>query len=225
MVFKKISSRNKVSYPAKKAMTAIAKSVLNKETETKSMLKKSLNIQHFPDTVYALNLNAPLLQGISSEQVIGEKIHLKNIHLKLLITAINSTGASNQNLIFRTLVVRTKKALTVTQSSVAFDDIFRGGTESPTFDRASLAMVDLHRVDLLYDKTHVFSQPNQANVDVEKPVDIQIKINKNHMIDTDNGSYFKDKNYYLITTCHKNDLTAVNVGLLNVAWTLNFKNA
>lgn len=211
----------KVKVPrTQKAMTALVKKVVTKQAETKSAISHS-TISQFDGSVYAQNLNFFLSQGVTSESIIGEKLMLKNIYLKMECFNINSSSASNQSLTFRVLIVRSKKNLTTTNSSILGSDIYRSGT---SLRYSTNGHVDLHKVDLLYDKTIYFDQPNQANTDQHKPITANLKINKTHFVDIDNGGFFKDKNYYLIVTADKNSSQAANTSFCRYSWSLNFKD-
>lgn len=217
-------SKPKGKYSAKIDLSAFnkqVKKVIHKQSETKSYLDNVSGQNLYNDFVYAQNLNYGISQGVNSEQIIGEKLFVKNIRVKGQVTSLCGTTPSNGQLAYRVLIVRTKKALTSSWSAVTFSDIFRGSTTAV----ASRAMVDLHKVDVIYDKTKIIGQPNNSAVAMMSHVDFNIKINKNHFCDQDNSGYFKDKNYYLIITAHKEDSGVLaNVGYLRATWTVNFKD-
>jgi len=204
----------------KKAVTTIAKKVTYKVAETKSALNPNLAYSHFDDAIYAQNLNFFMAQGSNSEQIVGEKFFLKNINIKGSFSNINSTITGNGTLTWRLAIIRTKKQLTSTALSVSPLDIFR----TNTVQQASVGMIDLHKVDLIYDKVHQISQPNLINTNQNVPFNINVQINKTHFLDQDNSGYLKDKNYYLISTCHKADSISQNTGFIRFQYVLNFKD-
>lgn len=204
----------------KKAVATIAKKVTYKVAETKSALNTGIAYSHFDDAVYAQNLNFFLAQGISSEQIVGEKFYMKNIHIKGSFSNINSSISGNGTLTWRLAIIRTKKALTSSTLQITGTDVFRNSTTQI----ASLGMIDLHKVDLIYDKIHTISQPNISNANQNVPFDINVQINKTHFLDLDNSGYLKDKNYYLVSSCHKADGVAQNTGFIRFQYSLNFKD-
>lgn len=212
---KKTQTRKVVAPKLAAAIRQITRGV----AETKSLLTMVSQGNIFPDTVYAQNLNSYISQGITSESIIGEKLFIKNIHLKLRLSSFNNAIATNGRLNYRLLVIKTKKALTTTYTTITGTDVFRNAS-----DAATLGHVDLHKVDLLYDRKGSIVQPNQQNVNEQISVDINIPVNRTHWFDTDNGGYFKDKNYYLIWTATKPDTPAANIGFMSSAWSVNFKD-
>lgn len=220
MPYRKRANKTKgLSQTQKKSVATIAKRVVHREAETKSAIN-SLSQAVAGDSVYAQNINFFLAQGDTSESIDGEKFMLKNIYMKASIIKHNNSTATNEDLTFRVMLIRTKKALTNTSTIITYSDVFRGSSDR----LASKGFVDLHKVDLLYDKTFHFSQPNQANTFAQKAITINKKINKNLLFDTDNGGYLKDKNYYLIYTAHTPNNTVETVATLRAQWALNFKD-
>ena len=201
-----------------KKVTGIAKKVVHREAETKSALNNSIPGNMFNDSVYAQNLNFFISQGSNAENVIGEKFYLKNIHIKGTLSNLVNINTGNTPLFYRLLVIRTKKPLTNSSSIITATDIFRSSNSI-----ASLAHVDLHKVDLIKDITGKLTNPINLTNDQTR-FDINLKINKTHFIDTDNGGYLKDKNYYLIFTAYKVDNPVFNVGFLSLNWSINFKD-
>lgn len=203
------------------AVRAISKQVVLNTAETKSFIQTT-SAALFNDLVYAQNLNFGLQQGVTADQLIGEKIFIKNIYARYKLVGTNNATASNENTAIRVLVIRTKKALTNTFASITKGDVFRGSS----FNMAYSGLVDLHEVDLLFDEIHVFEQPNIAAVNQAGFMDIKISVNKTHYFDTDNGGYFKDKNYYMIVMAQKENVSiGADVGLISGQCVLNFKDS
>lgn len=204
---------------AKKTMTAIAKKVVQGEAETKSTVNNVVTTLT-GDAVYALNLLYVLQQGTTAEALIGEKFHLKNIYSRINYVQANSATASTGDSFLRVMMVRTKKPLTASGSLITATDVFRGATSR----YASLGFVDLHKVDLVYDKTFHIPVCELVNQDNSKYITINKKINKTLTFDLDNSAYVKDKNYYLIYTAHKADNNGNGIGTFRFQWSLNFKD-
>lgn len=200
-------------------LVAAIKKVTRGQAETKSSYNVETPGNVFNDLVYALNLNYLITQGVSAQDVIGEKIFLKNIHLKVLMSSLNTTTATNGRLNYRLCVIKTKKLLTTSYSTVTTTDVFRA-SQNP----ATLGMVDLHKVDLLYDGIKSIMPPSIANNNDSVSTDINIPINRTHFFDQDSSGVFKDKNYFLIWTAQKPDAPLANVGFLKTGWTVNFKD-
>lgn len=206
-----------------KKVTAIAKKAIHKEAETKSPMNNlGAGINMIPDIVYATNLTYFIAQGNSAETIDGEKVFVKNIRLKGLVFAFNSATVTNTPTTFRLMVIKTKQPLTNTNAPITASDVFRLPVPAYT---ALQGHLDTHRVDILYDKVINFGQPNQANVIEHKGFEINLKINKTHFIDQENGGYFKDKNYYLVYTLCKSDAAVVNTsGVIRCQWSINLKD-
>lgn len=197
------------------------KKVVYGVAETKSFIANAaFNLAD--GSVYAINLNFPLIQGSNAENIVGEKLFLKNIYVKGEMFQVNSATVSNLPSYQRVLIIRTKKPLTNTNVSITPTDVFRLGTATNRW--STNGMVDLHKVDLLYDKLIYFGQPNQANTDQFRAVTINKKVDRTHYVDTDNGGYFKDKNYYMIICNDKNTAQAGNSGSIRISWAMNFKD-
>lgn len=204
-----------------KAVRSIAKSVTLNLAETKSFISNVVQ-PLFNDLVYAQNLIFGITQGNAAEGIVGEKMYLKNFYMRFLLTSTNNGTATNESLGVRLLVIRTKKPLVNTWGPIVQGDVFRGANVAFAYQ----GMVDMHEVDLLYDQVHEFEQPNQLNINSGKFVEIKVPVNKTHYFDTDNGGYFKDKNYYLIATAVKDNIgIATNVGAIRGQWLVNFKDS
>lgn len=195
------------------------KAIVHKEAETKSALSNVTPGFIFDDFCYAQNLNFFIQQGQTSEQLIGEKLFLKNIHLKGWLSSVNNATASNEPLMYRLLLIRSKKPLITTSGTITATDVFRS-----TVDLSSNAHVDMHKVDIIRDIRGKIPMPRLANTTDSIAFDLNVKINKSHTFDSDNSGYFKDKNYYLVYTAYKVSHPASNVGFLKMSYTLNYKD-
>ena len=216
---KKMASATGLNAKQKKAVTAIAKKTTLKVAETKSAISNRVT-DLFNDLVYAQNLNYFLSQGSTAESIIGEKFFLKNIYIKGRFYSYNTSGAGTSPLHCRLMIVRTKKALTNTFVAISTDDVFRGVTS----EFASVGFPDLHKVDVIKDVTYRVPQTTLGTSGTSVAFTHNIKINKTLFVDTDNGGYLKDKNYYLIASVYKADNPAITVGAIRYQWAMNFKD-
>lgn len=197
----------------------ITRSELLKSAETKSAYNNFATATVNNEQTYAYNLNYFIQQGASAENVIGEKVYIKNINLR----GYFSSTTGSEALIGRMLLIRTKTPLGAALINATSTDIFR----STLSRRAALSHVDLHKVDLLFDKTFTMNAPGVSGIARVKDFQINVPINKTHYFDADNSGYFKDKNYYLVWTVFRPDLTTGStsqVGDMSCAWTVNFKD-
>ena len=198
------------------------KKVITKTAETQSFIG-SHSQQIINDEAYVHNLWGAITQGDSAEQVTGEKIMMLNNHIRLQLTMYNnSTTVSNEAGTFRVMVIATKDKLSPSVTLLSPASLcFRG-----TLDNlACRGHLDLHKLDVLYDKTIAFDQPNQANTSTSKPLVIKLKHNKTKFFETDGASYFKDKQVYLLYTFTKSDPSlVVTTANLSYQWTSNFKD-
>lgn len=170
-------------------VSRIARSVTLRAAETKSYLKDIGNTNQPDDALRVWNLNYGISQGTTAEGIVGEKLHLKNIRIQGIVNSATQ-GNSNTKTV-RMLVFKTKKALATGTSGidVTVTDVMRSNIG--TFRNH----VDLHKVDLLYDRTLMLT-PNYNNQVVSKTFTINVPINKTEYFDTDNSGFLKDKNYY-----------------------------
>lgn len=217
MVMKKYNKTKQTNFTKK--VSAIAKKAVYKVAETKSPIQIRTS-DLFNDLVYAQNVTFAIGQGNTSFAIEGKKFHIKNITVKGRIYSYNTATPTNSNLHFRFLLIRTKKALTNTFGAIAADDVFRGTTN----EVATVGHVDLHKVDLIKDySTKVLPTPI-GSTGTSNSFSMNIPINKTVTVDTENGGYLKDSNYYIITTCYKADNPAANVGALRMQWATNYKD-
>lgn len=171
-------------------VATIAKKVVMKSAETKSFLGNSGTIAPL-DTIYNVqNLIFPIAQGLSAENIIGEKLHILNMRIRLNMFTTNNSN--NITKYARVVCFAIKKPLTNTNTTITASEIFR----VPLGANPTQHHVDLHKVDLLYDNVFTLV-PQVAAQTVQRFVQIPININKSVTFESDNSGYLKNKNYYL----------------------------
>ena len=191
------------------------KKVINKEAETKSFISTAYTFTGSSDVVYCANLVAPMTQGTGEGQYIGEKMQIKNIHLKAVISRL-----VNETVFMRVLLIRTKQPITATSSNgITYTDVFRGGATSV----ATIGMVDLNKVSLVYDKLITVPEASITSTLGQRNWSYNLKLNKKVTWDTSNGSYLKDANYYLICV-PQNPSNTPNIAFFRLQYTVNFKD-
>lgn len=196
-----------------KAVTVLAKKATMRIAETKSFISQSTR-SAVSDFYYASNLIYPLSQGTTAETIVGEKIFLKNMHLRVFYKTDAARAASPQTL--RIMVVQAKKDLTNTHTSITASDVMRTGGSTPAVDYP-----DIHKISVLKKYEMVLNPPTTAGMALVK--DIYVPINANKTFQVDNGGYFKMGNYYLIL--HASDFSGINsTGLFSFTWTVNYKD-
>lgn len=217
--YSKKTVKGPLSKAQAKAVARIAKKVDLKENEHKSMFISINGSNMFDSLVYAKALNFAAAQGTGSEQYVGEKIFLKNFHLK---GHASFTKAGDPAVIFRCLVIRsTNKILTNSSTAITYSDVFRSGSSNSNFP--SCLHVDLHKVDLLYDSgPKVFNRNYSAQVP-KYAFDIKIPINATRTWTADNSGYFKGGDYYFIMMTE--DSSGDWAGNINYDYTMNFSDA
>jgi len=197
-----------IKFLAKKSTMAIA------ETKYPTYVVGS-SAANIDNVSLAYNLLYPISQGDGSgpgQAVLdGTSMFLKSIHLKGWL--IGGTGTANDKFL-RMTIIRTKKNLSNTYTSGTIftaSDVFVSNTTTYMPN----AVVDTHKVDLLYD--HIYKVPGQAFAAQLKQQSFDIKINPNRkeQWDTDNGVHLKYGDYYLV-------LWAYDVGGLTVPITFGY---
>lgn len=194
----------------------IARSVTLKTAETKSKLDNYAATNLGDNAVRAWNLTYPLSQGVTSESVLGEKINLKNIRI-MGFSRVNSGSGNNNTKIVRLIIFKaTKQLASSTPINITPTDLYRNNVTPPQNH------VDLHKVDLLYDKMLTLT-PSLASQETIVPWTINIPLNRTEYFDSDNSGFFKNKNYYL--AIHHYDGNGVYVPTLHQFTVgINFKD-
>lgn len=192
-----------------KHIATIAKKVNLKVAENK-VKTAELALNPTDTFTYAVNLTANLAQGTSNSQVIGERIMLKNIHLKVRLTA---NPQASQDTVMRLLVVKSNARWTNTSTSFAATNVFT------TTAHAGIRMVDFSKVQLLSDKVFTIKH----NFPAQQPstiVDTIISLNRSIIYEDNTLTYGKTGNYYLIVTGQ--DYSVASIGNVYINWLLNY---
>lgn len=207
--------------PKKKKMdqaqvSKIAKKVVLKAAETKSSLT-SYSMTPLDGVWAASNLNFPIGQGDTAEDVIGEKVYLKSINIRGNIYI--ATPEAGITTLARVVVFRTKQNLTTSTASITATDLVR----SPASTNPQQHHIDLHKVDLLYDSTFALTPQVSATQVIQQPFNIVLPINKTHYFDSDSSGLFKDKQYYVGYVGYNGNVLANAAGCTFTA-AINFKD-
>lgn len=196
----------------------IAKSVVHRSAETKSYVRY-VSATPLDNVCYAINVIGRIGQGNSSETVIGEKMYMKNLRVRGFTYSNNATFTTKQ---LRILVIRTKQQLTTTEAVISgLTDVFRTGTTTLT----PVAHIDLHKSDVLYDNIWSITPrtgsvtPNTETV----PFEFNVPINRTEYFDSDNGTYLKDKTYYILVCPYESSGVTNPLGV-QIAYATNWKD-
>jgi len=207
----------------------LVKQAMTDLSETKSFIHTNtmtLN-QNVPRVESIMGLMA---QGDDAADIIGEKLFIKNIRVRgqLLWVGGLLPAESNTQRIVRIVVFHTKTKLTTTQTALTVSELFRQDTPGTDGNNlAAKAHIDLHKVDLLYDKLIVIQnrdQPTTAAVAPKiVPFSFNLKINKTKYVEDENASYHKDGMYYMAIVY---DDTQASIGGIVAQYTMatNFKD-
>jgi len=202
------------------SFTKAVKKVINREAETKSFLVGNNNSNLTDDVVYAWNLNAQLPQGDDSDDRIGNKIHIKNIYMKMHLYAYNSATLGRQDKHFRVMLIKTKTPLTNTFASITATDVFRSGTTTNGF---LVGFPDRNKITVLMDKQ--ITVPNKvSDVPTSRTLTVNHKINKSEFFESDASLYLKGGNYYFIVTAGSGDNLANSNTFIRFNYAINFKD-
>lgn len=217
---KKKATKNVLTKDQVQTVRSIARSVALRAAETKSKLS-SLGGSMTDGVVYARNICYNLTQGLTSETYLGEKIYIKNFHFKGQIAFSGSTDRARS---CRLLVIRSDTSYTTSSSygvAVTYSDIFRGSSNSGL--TSNVLHVDLHKVKLLHDESHVVDKQFSGYSNIV-PFDINIPINKVETFTGDNNGTFRDGQYFFIFTM--DDLSGVITPAASIGYdyTINFKD-
>lgn len=222
----KSSVKRRLTYPTtprkrqvmdKSAVQKIAKKVILRAAETKSSLS-NFGLNNIDSQWGVANLSFPIGQGDTAEDVIGEKIFLKNIRMRCDFTTQNNNVG--QTTVFRAIVFRSKN--TITTGTAALVPVTTQLMRAPITGSISAQQVDLHKVDLLYDQTFTLT-PDVANAQVMRHHwDFNLPINRTHYFDTDNSGILKDKQYYFAFVAQNGGIPSP--GILEASVAVNFKD-
>lgn len=210
--YKKSSAKDKHT-------VAVVKSVLNREIETKSAMVRITGLALTEGLTYASNVCSAITQGTTADQVVGEKLFLKNINFKMNLKT-NSAAVPKA---LRVLIVSSKDKLQNTNAFalIANSSIWRAGVLPADL---TLAHPDLHKLDVHYDHTFTFNPSLSASDAQRRDLQIRVPFNRSMYIEADNGLYFKNKNIYMVCTAYQSGGLNVPVELDTVC-AINFRDA
>lgn len=216
--FKMPKKQSRISAPAKKAMTAIAKKVIHREAETQSALGTFVQTTT-DDLVYVQNLTYGISQGDGIQNRTGQKIMLKNFYIKGKIQHNNNVSIGQGTTQTRVMIIKTKQPLTTTSVQATATDIFRGSTTN----LVSRGLPDLAKVSVMYDKVIQTDTSTNNYTNMHRNITINKKINKTLYYESDSSSYFKTGNYYLLIVTNKTDNSvSLNNGSASFQFAVNF---
>lgn len=219
--------RSKLKKITKSSVARIAKNVMMKATETKSAMNSfSGTLRH--EFTFAKNLLYFMNQGTNATSVVGEQIFLKTINIKGYF--VTAPSYKSFPVFVRVVIIKTKKALVTSGlTSITSSDVFRSETGT---DVALRSHVDLHKVDLMYDRT--FKLPNEgldtgATIFNTKRFNKTLKINKKITWDAEGVSglsgFLKDKNIYMVFQAFIPGATiGDNLCDANMTYSVNYKD-
>lgn len=199
------------------AVAAIAKKTVFKQAETKSYIAYR-NMAPFDSAYAVLRLNWPIANGTGDVAIIGEKMHLTNIRFRCNIYKTNLTN--NVTRLCRLLVIRSKQNLGsgTSPTVITTTDVMR----NPTNSKVTLDHVDLHKVDLLYDKTLTIDKNVETGINLQRPFEFNIPINRDEYLDPSTGN-LKHGDYYIVYASYDGSLTSSPTGF-DFTYALNFKD-
>lgn len=217
---KAFRSKAKATAPVtRKEVAKIARKVTLSAAETKSYIAGYSIIP--ADNVWnAQNLIFPITQGSSAEAVQGEKMYIKNIRFNGFV-AINNPASTSTTRSCRMVVFATKKPLTNSSAAITATDLVRsGGTANSMCQH-----IDLHKVDLLYDRKFTLLQQLGSQT-VVKQFSLNIPVNRTVYFESDNAGYLKDKNYYMAVVASDGfgGSGATAPAKFEYTWAVNFKD-
>lgn len=196
----KVRNIDNPSYRKRKAKSVrFAKqvmSVVNKRAEQKTWTKESGWTNLSVATSNSQNLLVGLLQGGSTSNRIGDKIFIKNIRSKILISNTNASGSGpiNNAVAMRMILYRGKYDYSTT-GLYPLTEIFEGNAGNTPACSWTVAPIDTNQVTVLWDKPFVFPQSSVSGAVNRKIFDITTKINKTFYF-RDDDNFGKNSNLY-----------------------------
>lgn len=216
--FKRATSKG-LSKTQAKSVATIAKKVTMKAAETKSAFRSIASANMYDGLIYARNLCYFMSQGTGSELYIGEKIWLKNIHLKGQLAFTNLTDGISST--YRLLVVRSNNIWTNSVTNPTYTDIFRGSSSNSVY--GSALHTDNHKITVIYDSGAKVA-PKNFKDNISKAVfDINLNISKSHFWTADGSGSFKNGDYFLVYMAENGPATG-NIATILFDYTVNFKD-
>lgn len=182
------------------------------------MFNNSYNSSMTQGAWYVTNLWSGWTQNVSSQGHIGEKIQLQGLRFRVRMVASNATAAAGST--YRFMVFKTSQQLTAsTSASVVQGNIFR--TNPSLFDVTALP--DPNQVDVIADRTGVIN-PNTITTTANNVNFFSLDIPFKRVLHTlgENGSYFKEDNYYVYFGLASDNGTVTTSGFIQFSWEMDY---
>jgi len=185
-----------LSKTAAKDVAKIARSVVQKAAESKSYYTNWTQL-FYDNLLVGVNPCYNLTQSSSAETVIGEKIRLKNIQVSGFVYTSIAAGYLNSAMV-RIMVIHARdKLFTGNQNTVTSASVFRSGGSG----FLPVDAIDQHKVTVLADHKMTID-PDIAAQTKHMPFMITVPINKTETFDSDSSGYFKNGQYFVLTTIY-----------------------
>lgn len=210
----------------KQIKTNVRKTLLGL-AETKSAVK-NINVSTNANLVYAVAANYFISEGAGANQVVGEKIYLRNFYLRYYAEVSNNSTVTLNQPTLRIMLVKSVADYTTTSGVVGNTEIFRNDGQASAGNPATNSHVDMHKVKLLWD--HTFSPriddgTSGLNQTTVINGDISVPVNKTEFFTADNSGRFRSGNYYwIVTQSRPGDLGLTSGVTFSLQWSVNFKD-
>lgn len=188
-IVKALVVRKKPTKLTRKAVASIAKRVVQRNEETKTVVSQHGYATAKHDTCYTSTLLNNVNQGTSSTTRIGDHIFLKGFSIKLFG---HSVAATSKSCLFRLMIVRCKKDTALTEAQV-FDS-----TTPTTYMVVRHTNTDYCKV--LLDKLIQFDTKSSDGSPATHVRKFWVGINSKHIFDSADSDLGKYYNYHLVLT-------------------------
>lgn len=182
------------------------------------MFNNSYNSSMTQGAWYVTNLWTGWTQNVSSQGHIGEKITLQGLRFRVRMVA--NSAAAQSGSVWRFMVFKTSQQLTAsTSASVVQGDIFR--TNPAVFDITALP--DPNQVDVIVDRSGVINpQTESINDNNVQFFSLDIPFKRVLHVLGENGSYFKEDNYYVYFGMASDNGTITTSGYIQYGWEMDY---
>lgn len=201
-------------------VATIAKKAVTKDEEMK-MFDNSYNSSMTQGAWYVTNLFSGWTQNVSSEGHVGRKIKLQGLRFRVRMASNAISGGSGA--VYRFMVFKTSQQLTAsTSSSVVQGNLFR--TNPALFDVTSIP--DPQSIDVIADKSG-YLNPNTTSTTQNDVVFFSLDIPFKRVLNVlgENGSYFKEDNYYVYFGLSQDNGTVTTSGFAQWSWQVCYTDA
>ena len=213
---KTFGPKTKLSKSVAQDVAKIARSVVQKQAETKSYYTNWVHLL-YDNRISAVNPIYNIGQGTTSEQIVGEKMFIKNIQVFGNLFPLVTAGW-DKTCLARLIVCHARdKLITGNQGAIGASSFMRtGGTGTYPIDA-----IDLHKVKVLSDTKWVI-QPFITGGTVNSPYSVTVPISKNEFYDSDASGYLRDGQYFVALIVYDNRGVASNYWGSNMNTAVNF---